>query len=148
MVALMLWWPKCMEICLFRGVSSSKIAPAAPCFCFLNRGPGPSKAASEGPQTERSKNLRPGPETGASRSSEAARLALFAQAGTGNDPACGLFSPDDIKMLSPWKPNFSTSQNSKLLERGPRDEGGPRQGAQVHGPPAACCSLWPLPSLS
>ena len=60
MVALMLWWPKCMEICLFRGGLSSKIAPAAPCFCFLNRGPGPFKAASEGPQTERSKNLRPG----------------------------------------------------------------------------------------
>ena len=59
MVALMLWWPKCMEICLFRGGLSSKIAPAAPCFCFLNRGPGPFKAASEGPQTERSKNLRP-----------------------------------------------------------------------------------------
>ena len=36
-----------------------EIAPAARCFCFLNRGPGPFKAASEGPQTERSKNLRP-----------------------------------------------------------------------------------------
>ena len=60
MVALMLWWPKCMEICLFRGGLSSKIAPAAPCFCFLNRGPGPFKAASEGPQTERSTPHRPG----------------------------------------------------------------------------------------
>ena len=60
MVALMLWWPKCMEICLFRGGLSSKIAPAAPCFCFLNRGPGPSEAASEGQVTERSKTLGPG----------------------------------------------------------------------------------------
>ena len=59
MVALMLWWPKCMEICLFRGGLSSKIAPAAPCFCFLNRGPGPSEAASERALTERSKTLGP-----------------------------------------------------------------------------------------
>ena len=36
-----------------------EIAPAARCFCFLNRGPGPSEAASERPLTERSKTLAP-----------------------------------------------------------------------------------------
>ena len=34
-----------------------EIAPAARCFCFLNRGPGPSEAASQRPLTERSKTL-------------------------------------------------------------------------------------------
>ena len=37
-----------------------KIAPAARCFCFLNRGPGPSDGAGGGALTERSKTLRPG----------------------------------------------------------------------------------------
>ena len=37
-----------------------EIAPAARCFCFLNRGPGPSEAASQRPLTERSKTLGPG----------------------------------------------------------------------------------------
>ena len=36
-----------------------EIAPAARCFCFLNRGPGPSDGAGGGVLTERSKNLRP-----------------------------------------------------------------------------------------
>ena len=36
-----------------------EIAPAARCFCFLNRGPGPSDGAGGGALTERSKNLRP-----------------------------------------------------------------------------------------
>ena len=37
-----------------------EIAPAARCFCFLNRGPGPSDGAGGGAHlTERSKNLRP-----------------------------------------------------------------------------------------
>ena len=35
-----------------------EIAPAARCFCFLNRGPGPSDGAGGGALTERSKNLR------------------------------------------------------------------------------------------
>ena len=38
-----------------------EIAPAARCFCFLNRGPGPSEAASQRPLNERSKTLGPGP---------------------------------------------------------------------------------------
>ena len=37
-----------------------EIAPAARCFCFLNRGPGPSDGAGGGALTERSKTLRPG----------------------------------------------------------------------------------------
>ena len=36
-----------------------EIAPAARCFCFPNRGPGPSDGAGGGALTERSKNLRP-----------------------------------------------------------------------------------------
>ena len=36
-----------------------EIAPAARCFCFLNRGPGPSDGAGGGALTERSKTLRP-----------------------------------------------------------------------------------------
>ena len=38
-----------------------EIAPAARCFCFLNRGPGPSDGAGGGVLTERSKTLRPEP---------------------------------------------------------------------------------------
>ena len=36
-----------------------EIAPAARCFCFLNRGPGPSDGAGGGALAERSKTLRP-----------------------------------------------------------------------------------------
>ena len=45
-----------MEIRLFRGVSATK----SRCFCFPNRGAGPSDGAGGGVLTERSKTLGPG----------------------------------------------------------------------------------------
>ena len=39
-----------------------EIAPAARCFCFPNRGPGPSDGAGGRPLTERSKTLGPRPQ--------------------------------------------------------------------------------------
>ena len=56
LVVLLLGWPECMEIRLFRGVSATK----SKSFYFLRRGPGPSEAASERPLTERSKPHRLG----------------------------------------------------------------------------------------
>ena len=41
MVALMLGWPKCMEIRLFRGLLATKSRLRRPVFVFLLGGPGP-----------------------------------------------------------------------------------------------------------
>ena len=40
-VALMLGWPKCMEIRLFRGLLATKSRLRRPVFVFLLGGPGP-----------------------------------------------------------------------------------------------------------
>ena len=53
------WAAKMHALSLLLRGFGYEIAPAARCFCFLNRGPGPSEAASQRPLTERSKTLGP-----------------------------------------------------------------------------------------
>ena len=55
-----------------------EIAPAARCFCFLNRGPGPSDGAGGGPLTERRKNTPPSRKIFASMPAERDGLAVVA----------------------------------------------------------------------
>ena len=46
------WAAKMHALSLVLSGFGYEIAPAARCFCFLNRGPGPSEAASQRPLTE------------------------------------------------------------------------------------------------
>ena len=59
MVVLLLGWPECMEIRLFRGVSATKSRLRRAVFVFFVRGPGPSEAGRGRLLPERSKTLRP-----------------------------------------------------------------------------------------
>jgi len=146
------WWDGCTDARLAQmhgnppvlRAFGHKISPAAPCFCFFVRGPGPSEAVGRRPLTERLKTLGPGrgyASTGASAGSSfvhaGPRLRKPAKASTAAARR-GLFNKLPTCRRCPHAPCHASQPRRRQRRCSPGCSHPPRLSTKPAWPRPAC----------